>query len=366
MPFFLMIRFFSSKSYIFCLSVFCLTLSSCKKDKVGYGPTPYQLDIPSHFPKMPIPADNPMTVEGVALGKRLFYETKLSLDNSISCGSCHAPQHAFSDDKPVSTGVYGAQGTRQSMALVNLGWQTFFFWDGRAKTLEEQILEPVPNPVEMHQSWDKAIAKLSADVSYRNDFYKAFGEEGIDKTKASKAIAQFLRTMISGNSRFDVMYKIENGLPLTAADQQINITPEEWGGYDLFKSLNGADCFHCHNGPLMQVAKFSNNGLDASFTDLGRESVTGNINDRGKFKVPTLRNIELSAPYMHDGRFQSLEEVIEHYSSGIVHSPTIDPLIEFASQGGVQLDAEQKGLLKTFLKTLTDHEFVNNPKFQKE
>lgn len=351
--------------FVLVFGAVLLIVWACRKDNTSYEPTPYQLEIPSHFPAMQIPADNPMTVEGVELGRRLFYEPKLSLDNSISCASCHSPQSAFSDDKPLSTGVNGTQGTRHSMALVNLGWQQFFFWDGRSKTLEAQILEPVPNPVEMHQSWDQAVAKLTADGSYRNDFFRAFGEEGIDKTKASKAIAQFLRTMISGNSRFDVMYKIENSIPLSAKDQQITITPEEWGGYDLFKSLNGADCFHCHNGPLMQVQKFSNNGLDATFTDAGRQDVTGNINDRGKFKVPTLRNIELSAPYMHDGRFQTLDQVIEHYSSGIHQSPTIDPLIEFANEGGVHLDAEQKGLLKTFLKTLTDHEFVNNPKFQK-
>ena len=141
------------------------------------------------------------------------------------------------------------------------------------------------------------------------------------------------------------------------------VDSEEWAGYDLFKSLNGADCFHCHNGPLMRVKKFSNNGLDAVFTDLGRGAISGNSNDNGKFKVPTLRNIALTAPYMHDGRFATLDEVIEHYSSGIHHSPTIDPLIEFASQGGVQLDAQEKYLLKKFLLTLTDLKFVNNPKF---
>jgi len=340
-------------------------LWACKKDKVGFVATPYHLNIPSHFPKMPIPADNPMTVEGVALGRMLFYETKLSLDNTISCGSCHSPETAFSDSSRYSKGVNGAIGNRQSMALVNLGWQQFFFWDGRAVTLEQQILEPIPNPVEMHQSWEAAVAKLNSEVTYKNAFYKAFGEEGIDKYKASKAIAQFLRTMISGNSKFDVMYKIENGLPLSGSDQMVTISPEEWGGYDLFKSLNGADCFHCHNGPLMQVKKFSNNGLDASFADEGRKGITGNINDLGKFKIPTLRNIEVSGPYMHDGRFKTLEEVIEHYSSGIIQSPTIDPLIEFASQGGVQLDAEQKDLLKKFLQTLTDYQFINNPDFRK-
>ena len=343
-----------------------IVFQACRKDKVGYTPTPYTLKVPSHFPQMPIPADNPMTEEGVMLGRRLFYETKLSLDNSISCASCHAPENAFSDPNALSAGVNGTLGTRNSMALVNLGWQNRFFWDGRVSTLEEQILQPVPNPVEMHQEWVQAISKLKADESYRNQFYQAFGTADFDSTHVSKAIAQFLRTMISGTSKFDVMYKHENSLVLTPSEQQLysTVTPEEWAGYDLFKSLNGADCFHCHNGPLMQVQKYSNNGLDATFTDLGRGAITGNPNENGKFKVPTLRNIALTAPYMHDGRFATLDDVIEHYSTGIHQSATIDPLIEFASQGGVQLDAEQRQLLKAFLLTLTDEHFVTNPDFQ--
>lgn len=339
---------------------------SCRKDKVNYSPSPYVLEIPSHFPDMLIPADNPMTVEGVALGRKLFYEKKLSGDNTISCASCHSAENAFTDPKKYSVGINGQEGNRNSMALINLGWQNFFFWDGRAKSLEEQILEPIPNPIEMHQTWKDAISKLNSDVNYRNMFFKAFGEEGIDSTKVSKAIAQFLRTMISGSSKYDVMYKYENSLAIPANEQAIlmSVSPEEWAGYDLFKSLNGADCFHCHNGPLMQVKKFSNNGLDALFDDLGRGLVTGNSNDNGKFKVPTLRNIALTGPYMHDGRFGTLEEVIEHYSSGIQQSSTIDPLIEYAFQGGVQLDAQEKALLKKFLETLTDYSFINNPNFQ--
>ena len=182
----------------------------------------------------------------------------------------------------------------------------------------------------------------------------------------SKAIAQFLRTIISSSSKFDVMYKYEYNIPLSSNENNIlqSIEVEEWAGYDLFKSLNGADCFHCHNGPLMRVKKFSNNGLDNTFSDLGRSLVTNNPNDDGKFKVPSLRNIELTAPYMHDGRFTTLDEVIEHYSSGIHTSPTIDPLIEYASQGGVQLDAQEKVLLKKFLLTLTDTTFINNPNFK--
>ncbi|MFN6086287.1 MAG: cytochrome-c peroxidase [Fluviicola sp.] len=338
----------------------------CKKDTTEYTPTPYELKKPAHFPQMQIPADNPMTVEGIELGRRLFYETKLSLDNTISCASCHAPENAFSDPNQFSSGVNGTLGNRNSMALVNLGWQQNFFWDGRSLTLEQQLLEPVPNPVEMHQEWKDAIVKLKNDQYYRNQFYKAFGVQDFDSTHVSKALAQFLRTMISATSKYDVMYKFENGFALSAEEQVIknSVTLQEWAGYDLFKSLNGADCFHCHNGALMQVQKFSNNGLDATFTDLGRGAITGNPNDNGKFKVPTLRNIALTAPYMHDGRFQTLDEVIDHYSSGIHQSSTIDPLIEFASQGGVQLDASQKQLLKAFLLTLTDEKFVTNPDFQ--
>ncbi len=339
---------------------------SCKKDNTGYSPQPYVLEIPSHFPDMIIPADNPMTVEGVYLGRKLFYEKQLSGNNTMSCGACHAPASSFSDPNQFSTGIDGIQGTRNSMALINLGWQNFFFWDGRAKTLEEQILGPVPNPIEMHQSWPDAVGKLNASQEYKNLFYKAFGTTEIDSTLVSKAIAQFLRTMISGSSKYDVMYKYINGMSLSADDQitLASVSADEWAGYDLFKSLNGADCFHCHNGALMQVNKFSNNGLDLTFTDNGRGAITGLASDNGKFKVPTLRNIALSGPYMHDGRFTTLDQVIEHYSSGINQSSTIDPLIEYAFQGGVQLDSQEKNQLKQFLLTLTDYNFVNNPDFQ--
>jgi cytochrome c peroxidase len=340
-------------------------LFSCEKFDSNFETTAYEIEAPSHFPKMIIPAYNPMTVEGIALGRKLFYDKLLSLDNSISCASCHDQKTAFTDPRQYSLGVNGTPGDRNSMALINLGYQKFFFWDGRSKTLEEQILEPVPNPVEMHLNWDEAVQRISSSEYYRDQFNKIFKATKIEKEHVAKAIAQFLRTLISGTSKFDVMYKIENSLSLSEKEKLIEneITPAEWAGYDLFKSLNGADCFHCHNGPMMQVEKYSNNGLDANPTDFGRELVTKNPNDRAKFKVPTLRNIALTAPYMHDGRFATLDDVIEHYSTGIHLSPTIDPLIEFANQGGVQLDAEQKGLLKAFLLTLTDYEFISNPDF---
>lgn len=352
--------------FLACVFGLVVIVYACKKDETIAIQTPYALQIPSHFPDMIIPADNPMTVEGVELGRKLFHDKMLSGDNTMSCATCHMPESSFSSPDQFSIGITGAVGTRNSMALINLGWQQFFFWDGRAKTLEAQILEPVPNPVEMHLQWKDAEVRLNNSDEYKNLFLKAFGTTKIDSTLTSKAIAQFLRTMISGKSKYDIMYKYENNLPFDAGDQEIyqSVTASEWAGYDLFKSLNGADCFHCHNGPLMQVKKFSNNGLDAAFADIGYGKVSGNANDNGKFKVPTLRNIALSAPYMHDGRFQTLDEVIEHYSTGVVLSPSIDPLIEYANQGGVQLDAFEKDLLKQFLMTLTDYEFVNNPDFK--
>lgn len=353
------------KRFVLVFGLFSVLLA-CKKDKVEYNPTPYELEIPSHFPDMIIPSDNPMTVEGVELGRKLFYEKKLSGDNSMACAACHAPSAAFSDPNQFSTGIDGVQGDRNSMALINIGWNNGFFWDGRAATLEEQIIQPVENPIEMHATWKEVVGKLNADVNYTNMFYKAFGTTEIDSLLAAKAIAQFLRTLISGESKYDAMYKYEYGLPLSPTDQNTlnQVTPSEWAGYDLFLSINGADCFHCHNGPLMHMQKYSNNGLDAVFTDLGRGGVTGNPSDNGKFKIPTLRNIAYSAPYMHDGRFATLDEVIDHYSHGIQMSPTIDPSIEYASQGGVQLDAQQKDLLKQFLMTMTDDNFINNPNFQ--
>lgn len=343
-----------------------ILLFSCKKNEVDMSITPYELKIPSHFPAMPIPGDNPMSVEGVELGRKLFYDTRLSLDNSISCASCHNQANGFSDHNQFSIGVNGTVGVRQSMSLVNLGWQSAYFWDGRAETLEEQVLHPVSDPIEMNQSWSATAKKLNAVEEYQNEFYRVFKVLNFDSTHISKAIAQFLRTLISGQSKYDVMYKYQNNLPLNSFEQQLfsEVSNEEWAGMDLFFSLTNGDCLHCHDGPLMEVqGLFSNNGLDDEFSDMGRMDVTGNPNDEGKFKVPSLRNIEHTAPYMHDGRFSNLDEVINHYSFGVVESPTIDPMMEFSHQGGVQLDAQEHQLIKAFLKTFTDHEFLNNPNF---
>jgi cytochrome c peroxidase len=351
---------------IIIISVLILSFTSCRKDMIERSITPYTPEVPSHFPAMPIPEDNPFSVEGIALGRALFYDERLSRDNSIACASCHRQEIAFTDDATLSQGVDGKIGSRNSMALINLAWQKDFFWDGRDQTLEKQILEPVVVEHEMDQSWEETINKLSADVEYSNQFFTVFGVEEFDSTHVAKAIAQFLRTLISGSSKYDVMYKYQNSLPLSAQEQEIfnTITNQEWAGMDVFFSLSAGDCLHCHDGALAQVNMFANNGLDATFEDdAGRMLVTGNPADEGRFKVPTLRNIALTAPYMHDGRFKNLQEVVNHYSTGVVESPTIDPLMEFAHQGGVQLDAQERQLLIAFLNTFTDEGFIDNPAF---
>ena len=331
-----------------------------------YDPTPYPLDIPANFPPMLIPPDNPITLKGVELGRFLFYEERLSGNNTQSCGSCHAPQAAFTDNgNQFSTGIDGSVGTRNAMALINLGWDNSYFWDGRAATLEQQVLQPVVNPIEMHETWPNAVAKLEADAAYRDLFVEAFDADQIDSTLAARAIAQFLRTMISANSKLD---KVLRGEAFFTQEEQRGLTLTQLEGGDPNLGLggqNGADCFHCHSqaAGLFNNGQLENNGLDSVFADPGAGGVTGNPQDMGKFKVPTLRNVALSAPYMHDGRFQTLEQVVDHYNSGGVASATISPFMKF-TQGGLQLPPSDQQALIAFLHTLTDLDFVNDPRFQ--
>jgi cytochrome c peroxidase len=314
---------------------------------------------------MDIPEDNPLTVEGVELGRYLFWEKKLSGDNTMSCGSCHFPQNAFSDPNQFSTGITGEMGTRQAMALINLGWARDYFWDSRALTLEDQVREPVPNPIEMNESWENAVADISEMPEYAPMFEAAYGSAEVTEDRIVKAIASFLRTMISAQSKFD---KSRLGL--------VSLSTQEQRGLELFLfeggspedvqgGQNGADCFHCHGFGDSQFTDYlpHNNGLDAIFTDLGVGGITGEESQFGKFKTPTLRNVEFTAPYMHDGRFNTLEEVIEHYNSGGIPSPTIDPFMKFTT-GGLQLPQSDKDALIAFLLTLSDPEFLTNPDFQ--
>lgn len=321
------------------------------------SPTPLALEIPATFtrflPPPTIPADNPTTVEGVRLGKKLFFDKRLSNDLTQACASCHLPSQSFDDTNRFSVGIDGIAGTRNAMPLFNHAWNSNgkFFWDGRANGLENQALDPVTNPIEMHDTWSNVVSKLQADSDYPGLFRAAFGTSKIDSSLATKAIAQYERTLISGNSRFDKY-----------TQREIALTSSELAGYNLFMSESGADCLHCHGditNPLWTDNLFHNNGLDATFADNGLGDVTGNPADNGKFKTPSLRNLAFTAPYMHDGRFQTLDEVIDHYSEGLQASPTISPLMKHVGTGGVQLTPQEKADLKAFLLSLTDSSFVS-------
>ncbi|MCF8256827.1 MAG: c-type cytochrome [Flavobacteriales bacterium] len=317
-------------------------------------PTPYELTIPPGLPPMEIPADNPMTVEGVALGRRLFFEPMLSGDNTMSCSTCHRPENGFSEPQQTSVGINGEVGTRNAMAIINLGWvRTGLFWDGRAATLEAQALGPVTNPIEMNSKWPEVESKLNAHADYPQLFKDAFGVDRIDSLTVAKAIAQFERTLISGNSKFDRWYN----------RHEIQLSEQEMRGFVMYNT-EVADCFHCHGlGGFITDNQFQNNGLDETFADMGRYDVTGEEGDRGRFRTPTLRNIEMTAPYMHDGRFFTLEEVVDHYSDHVKISPTISPTMELVGFGGAQLTQQQKEDLVAFLRTFTDPEFLSNPDF---
>ncbi|TGV01985.1 cytochrome-c peroxidase [Flavivirga rizhaonensis] len=338
---------------------------SCSNESVNeYVPTPSPLEIPPFFQDNilapVIPTNNPQTVEGIALGKKLFFDPILSADNTQACADCHAPENAFSDADRFSDGIDGFFGNRNSMPLFNLAWNydEKFFWDGRSFGIEHQAFQPVIDPLEMHNTWVQVEQKLQQHIEYPNLFEQAFGTSTIDSTLVTKAIAQFERTLISSNSKFDKHLLNE-----------ATLTPEELNGFNIFMDETKGDCFHCHGSdknPLWTDNMFHNNGLDATFTDLGLGKITGDPADNGKFKSPSLRNLAFTAPYMHDGRFATLDDVISHYSEGLQNSPTIDPLMKKVAQGGVQLSAQDKADLKTFLLSLSDFEFINNPAFSNQ
>ena len=345
--------------YIVCLCVICL---SCSNDETIYEPIAQPLEIPALFAdniiSPIIPSDNPQTVEGVALGKKLFFDPILSADGSQSCATCHAPQKAFSDNTATSDGIDGLFGPRNTMPLFNLAWNydERFNWDGNGLSLEQQAIGPIEDPLEFHSNWEEVVSKLQANANYPELFRRAFNTSNITRDLATKAMAQFERTLISANSKFD-NYSLG----------QATLTTQELNGLDIFLREDKGDCFHCHgnpNNPLWTDNQFHNNGLDNTFSDLGLGQVTGDPSDNGKFKSPSLRNLAYTAPYMHDGRFNTLDEVINHYSEGLQNSSTIDPLMKKVAQGGVQLTDQEKADLKAFLLSLSDPTFIENLTFQ--
>jgi cytochrome c peroxidase len=310
---------------------------------------PLTLALPAYFPELASPANNRLTKQGVELGRRLFYDPILSGDSSQACGGCHLQEVGFGDTRRFSEGIDGIKGNRQAPTIVNPGWMVFGqFWDGREPDLEGQATRPVPNPIEMHLPWAVAVERLRRHPEYPELFCAAFGDSRIDSIRVVKAIAQFERTFISIDSKYD---RWKRGVD--------TYTPEEFAGYRIFTTEVG-DCFHCHMEPLYSTGTFHNTGLDAVPVDRGRMDVTGDPADIGKFKAPSLRNVMVSSPYMHDGRFATIYQVLDHYNFAFHDGDDVDPLIR-ARLTRRPMRAGEIDTLVIFLETLTDYEFLSNP-----
>jgi cytochrome c peroxidase len=304
---------------------------------------------PDYFPK---PIYNfeqpPFDSNKIELGRILFYDPILSKDNTISCASCHSPFNAFAHtDHDLSHGIFDSIGNRNAPALFNLAWQKTFMWDGAINHLDMQALAPISHPSEMGSNINEVIKKLNESKAYKELFLNAFQDSTISTSKILKALSQFQLTLVSANTKYD---RVKMGKEV--------FTEQEKNGYQLFKK----NCASCHSEPLFSNYNFENNGLpiDPTLNDMGRYVITENENDKRKFKVPSLRNLSFTYPYMHDGRFMTLQEVINHYTSGIEHSETLS--LQFNKS--IELSSNEKVDLISFLLTLNDKDFVFNKKHQ--
>ena len=310
--------------------------------------TPIYIEIPDNWPKPVYDfKKNPLTEEGFHLGRQLFYDPILSKDNTISCASCHLQATGFTHvDHELSHGIYGKIGIRNSLTLQNLAWNKHFMWDGGVNHLDVQALAPISSEIEMNETLENVINKLQKSEKYVDLFEKAFGTKKITGQLTLKAISQFLVALTTTNSKYDKVKRNEE-----------EFTEMEQKGYALFQN----HCASCHKEPLLTNNEFRNNGLpmDADLKDLGRMKITQNSKDSLLFKVPTLRNIEFTYPYMHDGRFKTLTEVIKHYNSGIHKSKTLSKEL----QQPMNLSDNERTELVAFLKTLTDKTFLFNSKY---
>jgi len=366
------------QKFIVLVLVATVFLSACKPEETMYHPTPYEITVPKYFPtRMNIPADNPMTVEGVELGRYLFYDGRLSGQTEpgklMSCGTCHLQSRAFECgiDHPKFIGgrpfgITGIVTPHYMLPMINLVWnETGYLWSGlisvdnpnkSQRNIEDLVGMAVTAPHELSGDTIKTKELIQSIPGYPELFEKAFGSRTVTMRNISKAIAQFVRTLVSSDSKFDRYMRGEEQL-----------STHELSGYVLFMTEDGGDCFHCHGGsgnPLFTTNLFYNTGKDSVFTDSrDRFSVTGDPSDKGAYKASTLRNIELTGPYMHDGRFKTLEEVIDFYSEGVIWSPNVHPLMHHAYDGGIQLTSTEKADLITFIKTLRDDTFLTNPAY---
>ncbi|MEL1244018.1 cytochrome c peroxidase [Flavobacterium sp. DGU11] len=342
------------KKLIIAFSV-CGLLCSCGSDDAAYqeinGSMPFA--VPANFPA---PAQdiglNPPTTKGFELGRKLFYDGRLSADGTISCSFCHEQGYAFTHHgHQLSHGINDLEGIRNAPPVQNMAFQGNYFWDGAAESIELLSINPIHNPVEMDETLEGIVAKLRQDPEYVKLFGLAFDDGQVSSGNTLKALGQFMTMMVSANSRYDRYVRSEGG----------QLTAQEVQGMGLFQQ----NCAICHKTDLFTDSAFRNNGLppNVNLNDLGREGVTGFASDRYKFKVPSLRNIEKTAPYMHDGRFGSLESVLNFYSSGIMHSATLDPVLQQGGTLGIPLTPVEKQAIIAFLKTLTDEEYLSNPLF---
>ena len=310
--------------------------------------TPIYFAIPKNWPKPTYNfKNNPSTKEGFELGRELFYDPILSRDNTISCSSCHLQQTGFTHvDHDLSHGINGRIGTRNALTLQNLAWIKNFMWDGGVNHLEMQAVGPITSSLEMDESVKNVVVKLQKSKKYRNLFQKAFGNTAITGQLMLKSLAQFTVALVSSNSKYDKMIK-----------NQVQFSDVEQKGYDLFKK----NCASCHQEPLFSSDQFENNGLevDTTLNDFGRMKITQSPSDSIKFKVPTLRNIQFTFPYMHDGRFKTLNEVTKHYATGIKQSKTLAKQLK----NNMYLTDANRVELIAFLKTLTDTDFLFNPQY---
>ncbi len=325
-----------------------LAFTGCNRSvsEIPVGPA-VTIKVPLGLPPVPIPANNPPTEATIALGRKLFYDVRLSQDNSVACASCHSPQLAFTDGLARSRGVRGMTGVRNAPTIVNTAYLPLQFWDGRALSLEEQAASPITDPVEMNQTHEVSVSKLGADPVYQAMFQRAFGSEGVTFGRVQKALASFERTVLSGNSAFDrYRYGGDEGA----------LTPAQVRGLALFIDPHKGNCAACHTiGPeyaLFTDGKFHNTGEGAGdagmFTDVGRFHKTKIEADKGSFKTPTLRNIANTAPYMHDGGLKTLKDVVDFYAGGGNSNPYLDKEIR-----SVALSGQDRADLVEFLKSLT-------------
>ncbi|MBT0608357.1 cytochrome-c peroxidase [Aequorivita echinoideorum] len=334
--------------------------ASCSKDD-GYSgipeDRPFNFEIPSNFPAMAQDIGNNMPTEnGVALGRKLFYENKLSRDNTISCSFCHEQAYAFTHHgHDLSHGIDNLLGIRNAPAVQNMTFQSEYFYDGASNGIQLLSIVPIHNPVEMDESLPSIAAKLAEDDAYVQLFQSAFDDGEISSSNMLNALAQFMTVMISADSKYDKYVRNE---------PDGNMTQQELDGLSLFQNK----CSVCHATDLFTDSKFRNNGLppNPNLNDLGRHVVTGFENDKYKFKVPSLRNVALTKPYMHDGRFGSLESVLDFYSSGVQETQNLDPILQQNNTLGIPLSEEEKQALIAFLKTLTDETFITNPLFYEQ